>query len=161
MKNILRKKILLFIIILFIFETNAAIVSDNDGSAFVTKAEFESLKGNFAGQIKNYETSIDKKVDGAIASYLAGVNLSKKEVLPVIYNKWDVVTCMDYALKNAMQLLIQHGTLFVYGICIIGLYIQDHQAQNKKGYCVMQELKVAHTLQTFFGKEWHLIIGKK
>ena len=104
MKKILRKKILLFLVILFIFETNAAIVSDNDGSAFVTKAEFESLKGNFASQIKNYETSIDKKLDGAIASYLAGVNLSKKEVLPVIYNKWDVVTCMNYALKNATQL---------------------------------------------------------
>ena len=55
----------------------AAIVSDNDGSAFVTKAEFELLKKNFSNQITNYNTSIDGKIDGAIASYLAGINLNK------------------------------------------------------------------------------------
>ena len=41
--------------------TFAAIVSDNDGSAFVTKAEFEQLKSDFNSQITNYNDSLDKK----------------------------------------------------------------------------------------------------
>ena len=57
----------------------AAIVSDNDGSAFVTKSEFDNLKRSFADQIENYNTSIDNKIDGAIASYLSGIKLQKRE----------------------------------------------------------------------------------
>ena len=68
---------------MFLFSINsiAAIVSDNDGAAFVTKAEFEALKEDFASQVDQYNTSIDSKIDGAIAAYLAGTRLSKKEVV--------------------------------------------------------------------------------
>ena len=64
----------------------AAIVSDNDGSTFVTKSEFESLKKDFANQIKSYNESIDNKIDGAIASYLAGINLEQKIILDSLLN---------------------------------------------------------------------------
>ena len=37
----------------------AAIVSDNDGSAFVTKSEFESLKEQFAKQINDISNAQD------------------------------------------------------------------------------------------------------
>lgn len=60
----------------------AAIVSDNDGSAFVTKSEFESLKEQFAKQINDYNDSIDRKIDGAIASYLSGVRLATQTTEP-------------------------------------------------------------------------------
>ena len=56
--------------------TMGAVVSDNDGSAFITKAEFDSLKNDFQAQIDQYNTSIDSKIDGAIASYLAGIKSS-------------------------------------------------------------------------------------
>lgn len=100
------KKVLTLIIAFTLLSSNlyAAVISDNDGSAFVTKSEFEALKRNFADQITNYESSIDSKIDGAIASYLAGVNLTKKENIPVIYSNWDKVTCMNYALANSMKL---------------------------------------------------------
>ena len=55
-------------------------MSDNDGAAFVTKAEFEALKKNFASQIEQYNISIDSKIDGAIANYLAGRNLQLKTI---------------------------------------------------------------------------------
>ena len=58
-------------------ESFGAVVSDNDGSAFITKAEFDSLKNNFQSQINQYNTSIDAKIDGAIASYLSGIKLQK------------------------------------------------------------------------------------
>ena len=58
--------------------TMGAVVSDNDGSAFITKAEFDSLKNDFQAQIDQYNTSIDSKIDGAIASYLAGIMKSSE-----------------------------------------------------------------------------------
>ncbi len=62
-------------------ESFAAIVSDNDGSAFVTKAEFETMKKDFVRQVDNYNESIDAKIDGAIAAYLAGIKLETSETL--------------------------------------------------------------------------------
>jgi hypothetical protein len=44
----LMKRLLAFVLIFILcIETFAAAVSDNDGSAFITKAEFDSLKNNF------------------------------------------------------------------------------------------------------------------
>ena len=80
MKEKFFKKAVCFVCVLFItMHSFAAVVSDNDGSAFVTKAEFEGMKNSFTMQIENYNTSIDSKVDGAIASYLAGIKLEKEE----------------------------------------------------------------------------------
>ena len=53
----------------------AAVVGDNDGAAFITKAEFESLKNDFQSQINRYNSSLDNKIDGAIATYLEGVSV--------------------------------------------------------------------------------------
>ena len=79
-KNIIFKKVLCFVFIFLLGINNiAAVISDNDGAAFITKAEFEALKKNFASQIEQYNISIDNKLDGAIAYYLAGVNLQRKE----------------------------------------------------------------------------------
>ena len=57
-----------------------AVVGDNDGAAFITKAEFESLKNVFQAQINKYNASIDNKIDGAIASYIAGINVAKDTI---------------------------------------------------------------------------------
>ena len=84
MLNTLRKfKNLIFIIILVLCVNNfAAIVADNDGSAFVTKAEFENMKKDFIEQVDNYNLSIDRKIDGAIAAYLAGIKVSEIGTTP-------------------------------------------------------------------------------
>ncbi len=72
------KKIAILLIISLKINSLAAVVSDNDGSAFITKAEFDSLKNDFQAQIDKYNTSIDSKIDGAIAAYLAGIRVSKE-----------------------------------------------------------------------------------
>ena len=85
------KKIIIWTLALSVMLINmltfAAVVSDNDGSAFVTKSEFEALKKDFASQVSNYNSSIDAKIDGAIASYLAGITLSQKPEIT-----WDTLT---------------------------------------------------------------------
>lgn len=85
--NMMKKIIAGVLIVLLSFNSFAAIVSDNDGSAFVTKAEFESLKKDFADQIDNYNTSIDSKkylysyyVGGVGACYSGGWWTSKDSV---------------------------------------------------------------------------------
>ena len=73
-----KKALCLVFAFLLSINSFAAVVSDNDGSAFITKAEFEEMKKDFNQQINNYNLSIDNKIDGAIATYLAGINITKE-----------------------------------------------------------------------------------
>ena len=88
-KVVFRRGISLLLIIVLCFNSFAAIVSDNDGSAFITKAEFDSLKNSFQSQIDQYNTSVDAKIDGAIAAYLAGIRMSKKTEVPIVVSNYD------------------------------------------------------------------------
>ena len=83
--SLCRRILSILLILAFSFNSFSAVVSDNDGSAFVTKSEFEALKKDFADQITQYNTSIDSKIDGAIASYLSGIKLDTKTQLPNLY----------------------------------------------------------------------------
>ena len=71
----------LFLVVLISIESFGAVVSDNDGSAFITKAEFDSLKNDFQAQINAYNTNIDSKIDEAISSYLSGIKVAKEYIL--------------------------------------------------------------------------------
>ena len=77
-----KKALCLIFAFLFSIEIFAAAVSDNDGSAFITKAEFDSLKNEFQAQIDAYNQTITSTIDKAISSYLAGI---KADPMPVDY----------------------------------------------------------------------------
>ncbi|MBO6134441.1 MAG: hypothetical protein J6O09_01520 [Lachnospiraceae bacterium] len=66
-----------FLVVLMSIESFAAVVGDNDGAAFITKAEFDSMKNDFQSQLDRYNSSLDNKIDGAIASYLSGISIPK------------------------------------------------------------------------------------
>ena len=69
----------------------AALVGDNDGAAFITKAEFDSLQNLFQDQINKYNSSIDNKIDGAIASYLEGIQTARTiNINPLVTNYADM-----------------------------------------------------------------------
>lgn len=82
--RLIKRMVALILVLLLSIENFAAVVSDNDGAAFITKAEFDSLKNNFQSQIDQYNTSIDAKIDGAIASYLSGINIKKDEIMKLM-----------------------------------------------------------------------------
>ena len=108
MKNpIIFKRIFSALLMLIVLSMHvnlyAAIVSDNDGSAFVTKSEFETLKQSFNAQITNYNNSIDKKIDGAISSYLAGISLNKPVSQDIINKSWDEVSSINGVLTNTYK----------------------------------------------------------
>ena len=96
-----KKALCLIFAFLLSIESFAAVVSDNDGAAFVTKAEFDALKRNFNDQINKYNTSIDSKIDGAIANYLAGIKLSQES-----YIELDSKT--NYTFPLLMQSSVSH-----------------------------------------------------
>lgn len=83
--SILTRFLSLILVAFWCVNNFAAIVSDNDGSAFITKAEFDSLKNNFQTEIDKFNTSIDSKIDNAIASYLSGIKVTKITELKVLY----------------------------------------------------------------------------
>lgn len=90
----MRKYLSIIISLLIIIQISninfAAVVSDNDGTAFVTKGEFDTLKNYFQSQISSYNSSIDNKIDGSIASYLSGVQLALQEEMENYYEKYKV-----------------------------------------------------------------------
>ncbi|MBR3288708.1 MAG: hypothetical protein IKI71_02975 [Lachnospiraceae bacterium] len=99
----LYKRISVLLILILPLNSFAAIVSDNDGSAFITKAEFDSLKNNFQSQIDQYNTSIDSKIDGAIASYLAGIRTSSIENMNILTNDWTEISCFNGIWEPTFQ----------------------------------------------------------
>ena len=75
--RLIKRVLALVIVLAFSIESFAAVVGDNDGATFITKAEFDSLKSSFQEQINRYNQSIDNKIDGAVASYLDGIRVKK------------------------------------------------------------------------------------
>ena len=80
-----------FLVVLMSIESFAAVVGDNDGAAFITKAEFDSMKNDFQSQLDRYNSSLDNKIDGAIASYLSGIKVQKEmRINPLVANYQDI-----------------------------------------------------------------------
>ena len=95
-----KKALCLIFTFLLSINSFAAVVSDNDGSAFITKSEFDSLKNNFQSQIDSYNANIDNKIDAAIASYLAGISVSKDTIYNVEVSEWENVIHTNYSLEQ-------------------------------------------------------------
>lgn len=64
----------LLVIIMSININTYAAIGGNDGSAFITKSEFDAVINTFNEQMDNYEKSLVSKIDGAIANYLTALS---------------------------------------------------------------------------------------
>ena len=127
------KRILSLTLVLFLcIENFAAVVSDNDGSAFITKAEFDSLKNNFQTQIDQYNTSIDAKIDGAIAAYLAGIRVSKTTELTnnlsKLQNSYDVYWCNQ--TEGLATTRVNYGSSYVIQVGARGTTLNASDARE-------------------------------
>ena len=121
--------------LLLSIESFAAVVGDNDGAAFITKAEFDSLKSTFQEQINRYNRSIDNKIDGAIASYLNGVQTAKQTTEKLIFNDWNTVTCLNYPFETNYCPLLLNAT-----------YEEHHSIKSKSKW--WQTIFIYMTLKT-------------
>ena len=93
----IKRRLALVVVLLLSIESFAAVVGDNDGAAFITKAEFDSMKNDFQSQLDRYNSSLDNKIDGAIATYLAGAKVtSQMTILPQVSNYEEIMWINDW-----------------------------------------------------------------
>ena len=99
------KKIVILVVIILMFTNSifGSVVSDNDGSAFITKAEFDSLKNSFQSQIDSFNVNIDNKIDNAIASYLSGLKVEQTKTNRIINPTWGSVSNINGVLNNTFK----------------------------------------------------------
>ena len=110
----MRKKIKFILCILLILSinfTSFATVGANDGSAFVTKSEFDALVNTFNEQMDDYEESLVTKIDGAIANYLAGLSSESTNALPSIINNIDL-NDRTFLNNTAITAIPDNGSYF-------------------------------------------------
>ena len=96
----IKKALVTFLVVLMNINAFAAVVGDNDGAAFITKAEFDSLKNDFQSQLDRYNSSIDNKIDGAIATYLSGIKVLKGNTMNILMGNKSDYTIRNGALEN-------------------------------------------------------------
>ena len=104
---------LLFICFIMCYNGFAAIVSSDDGNAFITKHDFEELKKNLNAQIDNYNNSLSDKISGKIASYVSGIGLGVKVLTTVPYASWESVTALNYPIENEYNYSTSRKTTFI------------------------------------------------
>ena len=109
--RVLKRLLSLFLVVLISINSYAAIVGDNDGAAFVTKAEFDSLRNTFDAQINQYNSSIDNKIDGAIGSYLAGVKTNDKPYVMMDDVKGSIG--QDLRFRNTKSVGVNFSTQYI------------------------------------------------
>ena len=84
-KYLIKVKKLIVIILVLIYSCKstilASVVDSFDGGAFVTKAEFSQLQDELKKQVDYYNTSLDNKVDGVIANYIASLRVNSTTLI--------------------------------------------------------------------------------
>ena len=71
--NLYKRNIAVFAIVLMSINTFATTAS-NDGSSFVTKAEFDNLMIGFNDRMNEYQAALNSKIDQAVSGYIAGMS---------------------------------------------------------------------------------------
>ena len=79
-KNVKRiyKIIIASLMVISLNMNTFATLTGNDGSQFVTKAEFDSIMKDFNKEMDAYNSGLNAKIDVAISSYLAGLSSESK-----------------------------------------------------------------------------------
>lgn len=58
-----------------------ASTSSNDGSAFITKADFDELVVDFNNKMSEYQSALNAKIDNAVANYIAGMSVVSTQTI--------------------------------------------------------------------------------
>ena len=170
--KLIKKFLALFLVVLMSIDGFAAVVSDNDGAAFITKAEFDSLKNDFVSQLNEYNKNIDNKLSDAIATYLAGVkagatttevsNVSGLSWPVKIINKLKVIETMNDHKTNAEQEPLWNITLDIWGLMERGgWWITNNGAIDSYDRTAFYNLAIDHFLPKHYDKIEYYLNGTR
>ena len=130
-----KKALCLIFAFLLSIESFAAAVSDNDGSAFITKAEFDSLKNDFQSKLDAYNTNIDSKIDNAIASYLSGLKVETETYSDGYLKSIININPRDTVFKIGENLGVETHDQFLDSVKVVNPYVAiNHIANWGNGY---------------------------
>ena len=126
-KNLIKRKIAWLLIVLMSINSFAATVSDNDGSAFITQAEFDSLKNQFMTTIKMYNEGLDGKIGDAVNAYVANAKQSNREkrLKLVSGTNWTMFSSADYPTYTEGKPYI-HGNSIKGHACMLNVENSSH-----------------------------------
>ena len=82
------KRVLAFFLVALMNINAYATTTSNDGSAFVTKAEFDDMMKKFNDNMETYNAGLNAKIDDAISNYLAGMSTYATKTLD---NYWKTI----------------------------------------------------------------------
>ena len=150
----------LFIIVLLNINTYAA-VGANDGSAFVTKAEFDALINTFNEQMDSYQSGLNAKIDGAIANYLAGLSSVSVSTKNIMTATWKRISCLNGTISP--EFALPNINIFIGG----GLCNNYNGTSFAKNYAQPLALRILYNSSTgtrkplFIAENNERSIGKK
>ena len=110
--------------------TNAAIVSSDDGAAFVTKKELMDLQAELSMIIDTYNESLNNKIDGVISSYLDGLRVTLKSTRRKMLNDADHWLMYN---KNDYPTYVE-GYPYLSGYTMCGYY-NDNYSSGTRRFC--------------------------
>ena len=94
-------RLIALVLVLFLsLESFGVAVSDNDGAAFITKAEFDSMRNEFQSQIDEKNRNLDNMLDSAISTYISGIKTTKVSYLTSYLNQINSL-CDDFYIDGS------------------------------------------------------------
>ena len=115
--NVYRRTIAMIAIVLMSINTYATTAS-NDGSSFITKAEFDSLMNKFNENMDNYQSGLNAKIDNAISNYISGASGMSREVRDIALPD-SVVGVPSISTRSTLDYKycgpIVKGNFFIFG----------------------------------------------
>lgn len=123
------KRILALCMTVFMVSGTYATATSNDGTSFVTKAEFDSLVNNFNDEMAKYQSGLNAKIDDAISGYLAGLSQESRVAQSSLINQ------ANYRFTNSWSLYkggnkSQLGNKFVYNFLMVVMTTGQWDGRN-------------------------------
>ena len=89
------KQLIVLLVIMALSAVSYADVSSQDGSNFITKAEFDNMLETYNKNIDSYYSGLNAKIDSAISAYLAGLSSEAQTTNNLFFSNWEDVTCFS------------------------------------------------------------------
>ena len=165
------KRVLAFFLVALMNINVYATSVSNDGSAFVTKAEFDDLVQEFNKQMDSYQAGLNAKIDYAVANYISGLSTVSKLPQENIHDAAEKM-CKNNTLyfapllnikdTNEADIMVQHGEVLfantgsqyvwryrVYGQDTNQTYWKDGDTKGKYYYLTSNKSLLAYWTDSY------------
>ena len=142
----MKRNIATLLIVFMCIESFGVAVSDNDGAAFISKAEYDSKKNEFQRQLESITSSIDPKITDAINSYISDTTNKSSSVKSILFSSKDDYIITNREFNNEYQFPDMN-----ISISLTKLQFNDYQKYNEEQKALVDALWLPHPEYLGFG----------